>query len=233
MFDSILEAHKATTALRHSLTRRAEFADENVFEMLASLQQVLDIAKMEDQQANALRPEDISDIGERGLGLLDSLVASLAAKNLVTEKQDIEQVALVIAQWVISHHGVLHSIQSIVDGLAYLANAIHDKTILAQLACFMGQVISTCDVIIKHDLDNSDPARPWRVLNINRGIVATRSHDPDVMMTVYTDMIRNIPMDAPAFFAEGMSEMMQQNYPEPVREVVQEFYERTKLPVIH
>lgn len=129
--------------------------------------------------------------------------------------------------------GVLKNIQSVVDGLAYLANAVHDKAVLSQMAVFMGQVARACHVILRHDLDNANPTRPWRVLNINRGIVATRSQDLDVMNAVFSDLILAIPMDAPEFFSEGMSEMVRQNYPEPVCEVMQEFYERTKLPVVH
>ena len=94
-------------------------------------------------------------------------------------------------------------------------------------------VARACHVILRHDLDNANPTRPWRVLNINRGIVATRSQDLDVMNAVFSDLILAIPMDAPEFFSEGMSEMVRQNYPEPVCEVMQEFYERTKLPVVH
>jgi len=233
MFESINEARKAINALRDTLTRKAEGIDNETFAMIAALQQVLDIAEAADQQAQTLNPDEITDIGGQGLTLIDNLVLLLAAKSLVSEKQDIEQVALVIAQWVITHHGVLKNIQSVVDGLAYLANALHDKAALSRMAVFMGQVAHACHAILRHDLDNSNPARPWRVLNINRGIVATRSQDLDIMNAVFTDLIRAIPMDAPEFFSEGMLEMMRQNYPERVCEVVQEFYERTKLPVIH
>ena len=40
-------------------------------------------------------------------------------------------------------------------------------------------------------------------------------------------------MDAPGFFEEGMSEMVRLNYPETVRKLMQEFYNQSKLPVIH
>ncbi len=233
MFDSIQEAQKAIHSSRDDLKRKSVPDDDSVFDLLLGLQQVLEIAVASEHKAQALTPREVSDIGDRGLSLVDNLVLNLMEKNLLTEKQDIEQVALVIAQWVIDHHGVLNNIQSVVDGLAYLANAVHDKVILAQIAVFMGQVAYACNVILKHDLDNSKLTRPWRVLNINRGIVATRSHDLEIIAVVYADMIRNIPLDAPDFFSEGMSEMVRQNYPDSVRDVVQEFYEQTKLPVIH
>lgn len=233
MFDSINDAKKTITVLTDTLKRKGEPADAEVFGMIAALQQLFEIAGAVDQQGDALTPEEITDIGDQGLTLIDNLLHQLASQNYDSDRQDVQQVALVIAQWTITHHGVLTNIQSVVDALATLANATQDKTSLTQLAGFMGQLVHACGDVLKHDLDNSNPARPWRVLNINRGIVATRSHDLAVINTVYSELIQALPMDAPVFFKEGMSEMVRLNYPESVRELVQEFYDRTKLPAVH
>jgi len=233
MFDSIPEARKTITALRDGLERKGEPGDAEIFHIITALQQVFDIAEAVDAQDQTLKTDEITDIGEQGLVLIDDLVFKLTSQAFESEKQDVEQVALVIAQWVIMHQGSLTNIQSIVNALAYLANALQDKAALSQLAAFMGQVAHACSDAIKHDLDNSNPMRPWRIMNINRGIVATRSHDLDLIRNVFAELIEAIPMDAPEFFKEGMSEMVQQNYPQPVREVMQEFYERTKLPAVH
>ena len=237
MFDSINEARKTITVLKDSLAREDVFkgdgTDTEVFRLLGALQQMFDIAEAVEQQGRALTADEISDIGEQGLTLIDNLVYTLASQNLGSYRQDVEQVALIIAQWVITHHGRLNNIQSVVDGLAYLANALQDHAMLAQLAIFIGQVAQACSDVIQHDLDNSNPARPWRVLNLNRGIVATRSHDLELMRTVFTALIQALPLDAPGFFKEGMSEMVRLNYPQPVHELMQEFYEKTKLPAVH
>lgn len=233
MFDSIADARQSLTRLREALARKGDLAATEAFNIIAALQQMFDIAEAVDEQDQALTVEEITDIGEQGLALIDQLDYILSSRNLNAEKQDAGQVALVIAQWVISHGGVLTNIQSVVDGLASVANALHDKATLSRLSKFMGRVAHACSDAIKHDLDNTDPARPWRVLNINRGIVATRSHDLDVMTQAFADLIQAIPMDAPRFFKEGMSEMVRLNYPEPVRELMQEFYERTALPSVH
>ena len=233
MFDSFREAGKIIAALKSTLEHKGKEADSEVLGAMTALQQVFDIAQAVDEQDEMLTPDEISDIGEHGFVLIEDLVYKLAAQKLETAKQDIEQVSLTLAQWVITHHGVLNNIQSVVDGLAYLANALQDKATLAQLADFMGQVAQSCSTLIQHDLDNSNPDRPWRILNINRGIVATRSHDLDVMAGAFADLIQRLPMDAPGFFKEGMSEMVRLNYPEPVRDLMQEFYDRTKLPAVH
>jgi len=233
MFDSIPDARKTITLLRDAFHHMEDLADSDLNNMVVALLQVLDIAERAGVKDQVLLPDEISHIGEQGLTLIDNLVYLLASHNLEFDRRDLEQVALVIAQWVITHQGQLTQIQSIVDGLAYLANALKDKSMLAQMANFMGQVANACSDQIKYDLDNSDPFRPWLVLNINSGIVATRSQNLEIMRNVFTELIQMLPMDAPGFFKEGMSEMIKLNYPEPVRELVQEFYERTKLPAVH
>jgi len=234
MFDSIDEARKILTVLIDSLERKGEFphADE-VRDMITALQQLVDIVAAVDEQGKVLTPEEITDIGAQGLQLIDELAFKLASQQLESERQDVEQVALVLARWVIAHQGTLTNIQSIVNAFAYLSNAVHDKATLAQLAAFAGQVAHACSDAIKQDVDNSNPMRPWRILHLNRGIVATRSHELELMRRVYAELIEAIPMDAPGFFKEGMSEMEHLNYPSPVRELMQEFYARTTLPSVH
>ncbi|MGB5455305.1 MAG: hypothetical protein WBO18_04930, partial [Gammaproteobacteria bacterium] len=78
---------------------------------------------------------------------------------------------------------------------------------------------------IRQDLDQSNPMRPWRIINLNYGIVATRSHDPALMDQAFSKLVENLPQDARAFFREGMQQMDIVGYPEEVREVV-ERYER-------
>lgn len=233
MFDSINDARLSVSALTDTLEGKAAFTGSEVFEIIVALRQVFDLADAVNEKDQVLSPDEITDIGDKGLMLIDKMVYELSSKKLDSEKQDVEQVALVIAQWVIAHNGALINIQSVVDGLAYLANEMNDKVAHSQLATFMGQVAQACTDVIKHDLDNSNSLRPWRILNINRGIVATRSHDLDVMTTAFSELIKAIPMDAPGFFKEGLTEMVRLNYPEPVRELMREYYDRTALPSVH
>ncbi|MFV1997367.1 MAG: hypothetical protein ACC641_05080 [Acidiferrobacterales bacterium] len=233
MLDSIEEARKTLSILKSRLGRGQEHAGAEVANAIDALLQVLEIADAADKHDQVLAPAEITDMGEQGLMLIDNLVLKLASQQRESEKQDVEQVALVIARWVIAHQGMLTNIQSIVNGLACLANAVQDKASLSRLATVMNQIAQACSDEIKHDLDNTNPSRPWRILNINCGIVATRSNDLDLMRVVFPGLIQAIPLDAPGFFEEGMSEMSRLNYPEPVRELMQEFYDRTKLPAVH
>jgi len=232
MFESA-EARKILSTLKTNLERKIDHADTEVFNIIGALLQLFDIAEAADKQDQVFTSDEITDIGEQGLALIDDLISKLALLQLESEKQQVEQIALVIAQWIIAHRGTLTNIQSVVNGLAYLSNAVHDKAALSQLAMFMGQAAHACSDVIRHDLENTNPMRPWRILNINRGIIATRSHDLELMSTVFPELIQAIPMDAPGFFKEGMSEMVRLDYPEPVRELMQEFFDRTQAPAVH
>ena len=104
----------------------------------------------------------------------------------------------------------------------------------------LGEICDAVDVIInavapqiKQDLDKSNPGRPWRVLNLNHGIVATRSHDPKRMEAVFEQLIYRLPDDAPGFFRDGMQQMDRIGYPEHVRKVMEKYYELTNKPTLH
>jgi len=61
------------------------------------------------------------------------------------------------------------------------------------------------------------------VLNLNWGIVATRSHNAGLMAHVFDQLIKNIPIDAKTFFQEGMQQMDIVGYPDHVREVMEKY----------
>ena len=64
---------------------------------------------------------------------------------------------------------------------------------------------------------------PWRILNLNYGIVATRSHNPELIEQAYDSLAKNLPQDARQFFKEGLQQMEVIAYPDEVREVVERY----------
>jgi len=53
------------------------------------------------------------------------------------------------------------------------------------------------------------------------------------MEKVFEDLVRYLPEDAAAFFAEGMQQMEALNYPQPVRQVMGRFFDRWTRPRMH
>lgn len=210
-----------------------DLSDESVDISIAALNQFFDIVEGVAMKGASFVENDISDIGEHGLSLLEKLMIKADGLQLTSEKMSLGQIALVIADWVIQRDGRLNLLEPIVDGLAQVANATQDPQQLVALAEFMGEIADACSDTIKQDVEITNMHRPWRILNINRGIVATRSNDTETMRNVFSSLIEVLPMDAPGFFKEGMSEMVRLDYPQPVREVMREYFEQTDLPQIH
>ncbi len=91
---------------------------------------------------------------------------------------------------------------------------------------FMEEVVAVCADEIKMDNDKSNPFRPWRVLNLNAGIAATRSLDPDLMEQTFEELGRRLPNDMPGFLADGRRQMATQNVPDAVLEVMDRYVEK-------
>jgi hypothetical protein len=58
---------------------------------------------------------------------------------------------------------------------------------------------------------------------LNYGIVATRSHQPEIIEIAYDALVKNLPQDARQFFKEGLQQMDIVGYPDAVREVVERY----------
>ena len=181
----------------------------------------------------ALTREEISEIGNHGLQLLDTLCEWAQALQLPYQHNQIKAIMVMVALWVARHGGELNSIESVVNTLAEIANSTSEQEALAELSYMMGELISAVSVETKFDFENIDNQHPWRVLNLNRGIIATRSHDTKIMENAFEDLIRNIPEDAETFFRQGMQQMEELNYPDHVRDVVSRYYLQSKTRVLH
>ena len=77
---------------------------------------------------------------------------------------------------------------------------------------------------IRQDLEKMNLGRPWRVLLLNNSIVATRSHDTDLMEAAFAILTSQLPEDATRFFSEGMEQMEALDYPPHVRQVMEKYH---------
>jgi hypothetical protein len=196
-------------------------------QIMQALNQFFDVAATIDHQAEENQPishSEATEIGEHGFVLLLKLIDLMEKLDLPHKRQEIEQVSLIFARWVIQYGGKLNHIEPIVNAFAQNANNLQDKKSLLALVELMGMVIDASADNIRHDLDSSSLYRPWRLLHINRGIVATRTNDVNVMKKVFDEMILYLPQDADSFFSEGMQEMEALDYPPNVRKVIEQYY---------
>ena len=177
---------------------------------------------MSAESMGKLEEKDITKIGQYALDLLEGMVAYVENKT-GEQNRELLRLSLPLSLWVAEHGGKLSQIDMVVNSLAGYANEISENHLLAELALVIRQVIDVCDNEIKQDLEQTNLMRPWRILNLNYGIVATRSHQPELIEQAYDALMKNLPQDAREFFKEGLQQMDIIGYPDEVREVVERY----------
>lgn len=183
--------------------------------------------------AKASSPEDITELGEYGFSLLSDLGQWAAQLSQDKARQQLDAVTVPIALWVARHGGTLRDLEPVVNALAAIANRTGETALLGELSRTMGEIAAAAGPEVRQDLDKGNPSRPWRVLNLNRGIVATRSLDEAVMRAAFEDLQKNLPEDAPAFFEEGIRQAETMNLPAGTRDVLEEYRARHAARKLH
>ncbi|MDH5483956.1 MAG: hypothetical protein OEY43_01875 [Gammaproteobacteria bacterium] len=211
-----------------SLQADASEASASVLQMIDAFLQSIDVMQRIDvdrqrQAAAQLEPAEITEIAHYAFSLLLEIANSAAAKGMQKEMMLLYRLSLPIVVWLKRHHGEIKILDIVVNAIGSYANELQDNTELESLCQLVTDVVSIVSADIRQDLEATNPARPWRILNLNWGIVATRSHNPVLMQQVFEQLIENIPADAKQFFHEGMQQMDIIGYPQPVRDVMEAF----------
>ncbi|MHB1676654.1 MAG: hypothetical protein ACYCSS_03810 [Sulfuriferula sp.] len=170
--------------------------------------------------------DDVNQLGDHAIGFLMDLAFWAERLRLPKSKMDMEKTALGVAHWIIRHGGELRTLEPIVNSLAASANLTQDTVTLKALAQVISDTIEHVAADIKADLEKSDSTRPWRILNLNYAIVATRTQDIDLMRRAFETLSRNLPEDCAAFFEQGLQQVQKDSYSPPVRELVQDYFNR-------
>lgn len=193
----------------------------------------LAIAGELDRGGTRLSPLELVDLADHGLDLLDRL--SALATRLRSREQGGSLLRLypTLAVWLARHGARIRNLAGITSGFAAVADGLHEPGELTELCLLMEEVLDASAASVQADLEKSDPGRPWRILNLNEGIVATRSHDPRLMDSIFDKLTLRLPEDMPGFFAEGMLQMDTLNYPAPVRAVMNRYAEKWSNKVLH
>ena len=217
-----------------------EYLDEDyrrgLQNLLASFEEFFNIIASVNMRANedkCIEPDEATEIGDYGFVLLLKLVDLMERLDLPHKRREIEQISLLIARWTISYHGTINHLEPVVNAIAQLANLMREKEALMALSELISDVVDRCSLELKKDRGDSEEFRPWRLLHINRGIVATRTHDLDTMKRAFDEFLMYLPQEAPGFFAEGMREMDALDYPPHVRRVMEFYFNQSPSVSIH
>lgn len=183
-------------------------------------------AEGDSRTAHSSDAGDITELGEYALKLLENL-AALA--NEPATREHSTRLAIEFAVWIARHGGQIDTLEPVVDGLASLANQLSEPRDLEALSAIMAEISNAVSPVIREDLERVNPGRPWRVLLLNRSIIATRSHNPDLMEEAFAVLTHYLPEDAARFFTEGMQQMDALDYPAQVRKVMEKYHRQWTL----
>jgi tellurite resistance protein len=195
------------------------------FEQLAEVMTRLEA----DTGSAATTPADVTEIGEYALRLCEGLAACLERQQLRDERESAAVLVINVALWVAQHEGQIDTLEPVVDALALLANTTRDPHLLEALSGVIRQLVAAVSPTIGQDLEKFNPGRPWRVLLLNQSIIATRSHNTELMEQAFAVLTSNLPEDAGRFFSEGMQQMDALDYPEQVRKVMAKYHRQWTL----
>ena len=175
---------------------------------------------------NQLDAEQMAEFGDYGMDLLDRLSSQLRHLEILDQRELLSRVYASLALWMARHDAVLNNIEGTADGFAWLVNGLTEKEDLAEICGYMEEVINAISEKVVLDEDRSNPWRPWRILNLNTGIAATRSLDPQLMEQTFDKLGRHLPYDMAEFLADGKRQMMTQNVPDEVSETMNRYVEK-------
>jgi hypothetical protein len=176
--------------------------------------------------ANRASPSDVSELGEYALEMFEQACHWARHLNLPDVFEQLQSFTISMALWVAVHDGQLLTLEPVVDALAQAANNTGEPEDLLSLYDAMTMIMAATSPMIAKDLETINPGRPWRLLNLNRAIVATRTHQAEVMEEAFSTLAEQLPDDAPGFFTQGMEQMELLNYPSHVREVMDRYYKK-------
>ena len=232
MFDNNIETvnqqfQQIIEELVLSLKARQSDEPEKSLQMIEGLKQTFQIMLRLNSDAKnnkvTLEQDEISKIGDYALNLLDEISIDCASRGMQDQMLQLHRLSLPIVRWLKQYNGQLLKLDIVVNAIASYANTIQDCDQLKLLCSLIEDVVDVVDGEIKQDLEATNPMRPWRILHLNWGIVATRTHSPKLMQHVFEKLAENIPTDSQQFFHEGMQQMDIVGYPDEVREVMKRF----------
>ena len=224
------ELREAFKTLADTICDNWEGSDEPS-PMLVSkaVQQLFDVLCQNDADrysadGESLNSEDIDELGQYGMTLLQEMSAFAADLGLPDVSEQMEDLTFPFAVWLARKNSEIKNIEPVVNALARQANVIDEPALLKQLFHYINEILDNLSPSVSQDLEKNNPMRPWRILIINRAIIATRSHDLDLMNNAFDMLIENLPEDASRFFEEGVEQMHLINYPDHVKELMQHYY---------
>jgi hypothetical protein len=198
----------------------------SAFEQLFEVIQRADAGSAAHAPAPGVAPAAITEVGEYALELFEQALHWANHLDVPGVFTALQTYTIATACWIAARGGELLTLEPVVDAFAQQANTTQDPGELMALYAAMSDTLRATAAVIRRDIEKTNPGRPWRILLLNRAIVATRTHQPDLMEEAFGSLVEHLPEDAAGFFSQGMEQMDLLNYPPHVRAVMDRYYRK-------
>jgi hypothetical protein len=194
-----------------------------LLESMANLLELFYRYESEPDQAQADDMNDLNELADYGLTLLEALAMDTQSIGFPGH-QLFEDMTFPLALWLARHGFDIETLGSIVNAMARMANRLSNPDELENLFSQSSEIAEAVSVNLTQDLEALQPGEPWPVFILNRGIIATRTLNPEMIETAFDAIVENMPELAQTFFSEAMEQMELLDYPPHVRAVVERYF---------
>jgi len=182
-----------------------EEARENPTRLVESMRDLCEVLHaIESGEGGANADEEAPDrevdvLGNYGLELLLQLSEMASGLGMTECSVELENISLPLAAWIARQGGEIRQLPPVINALARHANQTTNPHTMLELFNLATEVF---EAVSPHviDSDSENPMNPWRLLVINRAIVATRTLEPAIMEPAFRAIVEYLPEDAPSIF---------------------------------
>lgn len=215
-----------------SVLERSEQAQEIMghasgpLELARALSDFFQIAGALEADQFHLESDELNEFGAYGLDLMDRLAFLVRKLEIMDQRDAVARMFASMGVWLARRDVAIDKLEGAADGFGMIVNGLTAAEDLREICGLMDEVAEAASQRLQLDEDRSNGWRPWRVINLNAGIAATRSLDPELMEVTFNKMERRLPYDMPGFLADGMRQMVGQNVPDAVNDLMRRYQDK-------
>jgi hypothetical protein len=175
---------------------------------------------------DSLPVDDAGKAADDALLCLTELETWLDRLELPDCRDALSCLQLGVAYWAMRHHLPIQIAEPVVNALAARSNAAQTRQETAAVYALMQGFIHHMAPALQADLEQSNPERPWRILNLNFAITAIRTGDAAMMRYAFDTLNRHLPDERAGFYEEAVALASQPGFPVETRAIIEAEYAR-------
>jgi hypothetical protein len=198
-----------------------------------ALSDFFEIAAALESGAGSMEPDELDEFCGYGLELLDRQSFMVRRLGITDQRDRIARLFASMGVWIARRDATIDNLDGTADGFGLIVNGLSAPADLHAICSLLEEVTVAASKKLQVDEERGDSWRPWRVINMNAGLAATRSQDPALMERTFLRMGRRLPDDMPRFLAHSLRQALAQEAPEASTAVIRRFMQKWPEPAPH